>query len=240
MVKQKYVIIAGVTLGVLVLCGAGFGLWQHSHAKKADSNLSLLQGDQYSLPSSNQSSDTGSGNGPLASAGSGGGLNVASGSAASKLGQISPGQNTNGSAPGSGSGPSSGSGSSPSPIDPTTFAQYDKYKESQSGLFGDIQVGTGAELTAGKKAAVYYKGWLTSGQLFDQSRAGSDGKIQPFVFTLGEHQVIVGWEQALSGMKVGGTRLVIVPPAVGYGASGQGSIPGNSVLVFQVELAAVQ
>lgn len=240
MVKQKYVVVAGVTLGVLVLFGGGFGLWQHSHAKKANSSLSLLQGDDYTLPASSQSSGAGSGNGPLASSNARSGLNVATGSAASQLGQITPSQNTNGGATGAGAGAGSGSSSSPSPVDPTTFAQYDKYKESQSGLFGDMQVGTGAELTAGKKAAVYYKGWLTNGQLFDQSRAGSDGKIQPFAFTLGEHQVIIGWEQALAGMKVGGTRLVIVPPAVGYGASGQGSIPGNAVLVFQVELAAVQ
>ncbi len=238
MVKQKYVIKAGVVLGVLVLTGAGFALWQNSNAKATESQLSLLSGDNYSLPASNQSSNPGSGNGPLVSSDGGGGLSVSSATAANKLGQITPNQNSStGTSGGSGG---SGASSSPSPFDPTTFAQYEKYKESQSGLFGDVQIGTGTELTAGKKAAVYYKGWLTDGKLFDQSRAGSDGKIQPFTFTLGDHQVIVGWEQALAGMKVGGSRLVIIPPAVGYGASGQGSIPGNSVLVFQVELAAVQ
>ncbi len=238
MLKQKYVITTGVVLGILVLSAGGFALWQQSSEKNDESQLSLLSGDDYSLPASSQSTSSGSGNGPLASSDAGGGLNVSSSSAANKLGQITPSQ----SSPTGTSGGSGGAGasSSPSPFDPTTFAQYEKYKDSQSGLFGDVQVGTGAELTAGKKAAVYYKGWLTDGKLFDQSRAGSDGKIQPFTFTLGDHQVIVGWEQALAGMKVGGSRLVIVPPAVGYGASGQGSIPGNSVLVFQVELAAVQ
>ncbi|MES2971084.1 MAG: FKBP-type peptidyl-prolyl cis-trans isomerase [Patescibacteria group bacterium] len=107
-------------------------------------------------------------------------------------------------------------------------------------MFGEVQVGTGDELTAGKKAAVYYKGWLTDGQLFDTTRPDKDGKLQPFVFEMGANQVIPGWEQGLAGMKVGGTRLVIVPPAVGYGPSGQGPIPGNAVLIFQVQLAAVE
>ena len=165
------------------------------------------------------------------------GLNVSS-NAASNLGQLTPGQTGNA----SGTSGSSGGASSSAPTgpDPTTFAQYEKYKNENNALFGDMQVGNGAELTANKKAAVYYKGWLTNGQMFDQSRPGSDGKLQPFVFELGAHQVIPGWEQGLAGMKVGGTRLVIVPPSVGYGANGQGSIPPNSVLVFEVQLLAVQ
>ncbi len=125
-------------------------------------------------------------------------------------------------------------------VDPSTFAKYDQYKSNSAALFADIQKGTGAELTVNKKAAVVYKGWLTNGQLFDQSRPDSSGQLQPFVFTLGAHQVILGWEQGIGGMKVGGTRLLIIPPSVGYGASGQGSIPPNSVLVFQVQLLAVQ
>lgn len=238
--KNKQVVIGGVI--VLVVLGGGgiFALLKHEHKAAASSSLSLLQDDGYSLPT-NQSQAAGSGNGPLASntGSSSGGLNVSSGGASNQLGQIAP---TNGSSAGSAAaGASGGSGSStPSPLDPSTFAQYEKYKDGQSGLFGDIQVGTGDELTDGKKAAVYYKGWLTNGTLFDQSRAGSDGKLQPFIFQLGAHQVITGWEQALTGMKVGGTRLLIIPPAVGYGAAGQGSIPPNATLVFQVQLAAVQ
>ncbi|MDB5170558.1 MAG: FKBP-type peptidyl-prolyl cis-trans isomerase [Candidatus Saccharibacteria bacterium] len=235
--KNKQVIIAGTVAGVLVLSGVGFGVWQHSHGKKSEPSLSLLSGDDYTLPASESASSSVPLTETKPTTNPNNSLNVSVDSAANKLGQITPTQNKAG---GSSGGANASGSSTPSALDPSTFAQYEKYKEGQSGLFGDIQVGNGAELTAGKKAAVYYKGWLTNGQLFDQSRAGSDGKIQPFVFTLGEHQVIVGWEQALSGMKVGGTRLVIVPPAVGYGASGQGSIPGNSVLVFQVELAAVQ
>ncbi len=135
---------------------------------------------------------------------------------------------------------SSGGSTQPNPFDPTTFQQYVKYKDDKSALLGEAQAGTGATLEAGKKAIVYYRGWLTNGTLFDQSRADANGQLQSFSFTVGAHQVIAGWEQGLVGMKVGGVRLLIVPPAVGYGASSQGSIPPNSVLVFQVQLVDVQ
>lgn len=123
---------------------------------------------------------------------------------------------------------------------PESFGQYDQYKDGQNGLYADLQVGTGNEVKAGSKVAVYYKGWLTNGTLFDQSRAGDDGKLQPFVFTVGNREVITGWEQTIVGMKVGGTRRMIIPPAVGYGEKGQGPIPANSVLVFDVQLVAMQ
>lgn len=135
---------------------------------------------------------------------------------------------------------SSGTGSQPNPFDPTKYAQYDKYQNGQSALFADVVKGDGSALADGHKAAVYYRGWLTNGTLFDESKPGADGKLQPFVFQLGAHQVIPGWEQALAGMKVGGVRLVIVPPTVGYGAQASGSIPANSVLIFQVQLAATE
>lgn len=135
---------------------------------------------------------------------------------------------------------SSNTSSAEAMLDPATFAQYDKYKDGQGAMFAELLPGEGAELTANKKAAVYYKGWLTDGKLFDMSRTGVDGKLEPFIFTLGARQVIPGWEQALAGMKVGGVRFLIIPPAVGYGAQGQASIPPNSVLVFQVQLLAVE
>lgn len=176
---------------------------------------------------------------------SSGGLSVSNGGTADNLGQLTPNQLGSGQSNGSGnSGGSSSSNNSSnnaaSIFDPKTFAQYDKYKDATNALFGDVEKGSGAELGNNMKAAVYYKGWLTNGTLFDQSRPDSSGKVQPFVFTLGAHEVIPGWEQALAGMKVGGTRLVIVPPSVGYGAQGQSSIPPNSVLIFQVQLAQVQ
>jgi len=123
---------------------------------------------------------------------------------------------------------------------PETFGQYDQYKDAKNALFGDIVVGTGSEVTANKKVAIYYKGWLTNGTMFDQSRLGSDNKLQPLIFTVGAHEVITGMEQDLIGMKVGGTRRMIIPPAVGYGAKPQGTIPANSVLVFDVQLLDMQ
>lgn len=129
---------------------------------------------------------------------------------------------------------------SASGIDPTTFKQYEKYVTAEAGLFGEIQAGNGAELTVGKKATITYKGWLTSGQLFDQSAADKDGKLQPLVFTLGNKEVIAGMEQGILGMKAGGRRLVIVPPSAGYGKQGQGPIPPNAVLVFDVTLHKVE
>jgi FKBP-type peptidyl-prolyl cis-trans isomerase FkpA len=151
---------------------------------------------------------------------------------------------TNGTNKSSNNSNNSGSGSSSnnasSAFDPTTFKQYDKYKDSKDALFGDVEKGTGAELGANMKAGVYYKGWLTDGTLFDQSKTDEKGQKQPFVFTEGAHQVIPGWEQGVAGMKVGGTRLIIVPPAAGYGTQGQGTIPPNAVMIFEVQLVAVQ
>lgn len=125
-------------------------------------------------------------------------------------------------------------------LDPTTFSQYDKYKTAQSASYVDLQKGTGAAVTGGSQVAVVYRGWLTNGALFDESKAGSDGKLQAFGFTSGQHQVIPGWESGLEGAKEGGVRLLVIPPALGYGATGQGPIPGNAVLVFQVQIVQVK
>lgn len=125
-------------------------------------------------------------------------------------------------------------------LDPTTFAQYDKYKDAQNVQFMDLQKGTGTTIAAGSQVAVVYRGWLTNGKVFDESKAGTDGKMEAFGFTEGQHQVIPGWEDGLMGAKDGGVRLLIIPPALGYGATGQGPIPGNSVLVFQVQIVQVK
>lgn len=158
------------------------------------------------------------------------GLSVENNSSGTSLGQLGPSQD----------GEPAPRQQSKSPFDPSTFSEYEKYKDEPNAYFSEAQAGTGAELTNGMKAAVLYKGWLTNGTMFDMSRANEKGELQPFIFTLGEHKVILGWEQALAGMKVGGVRLLIIPPAVGYGSQGQGNIPPNSVLVFQVQLLDVQ
>lgn len=105
----------------------------------------------------------------------------------------------------------------------------------------DTKVGAGAEATPGQLVAVHYTGWLwqdgMKGAKFDSSR----DRGEPFVFPLGAGQVILGWDEGVAGMKVGGTRTLIIPPAAGYGAAGAGAdIPPNSTLIFEVELLAVK
>lgn len=241
---SKVKIVGGmVAIAVVVIAGGGFYLYHSTKAPTVDQAALNTQTQQVSTAvpvdttnkaanssiSLNQNFDT-----PQA-----GGLAVTSNSGSTSATQAAGTQQmpqTLGQSTTNSTGPASQS----NPFDPTSFAQYDKYKNDTGGLFADVAPGTGTALTAGKKAAVYYRGWLTNGMKFDESRPGSDGKLTPFIFTLGDHKVITGWEQALTGMKVGGVRLVIVPPAVGYGATAQNGIPANSVLVFQVQLAEVQ
>ncbi len=106
----------------------------------------------------------------------------------------------------------------------------------------DLRVGTGAEAVNGKILTVHYALWFFSttaaenkGSLVQTSVGGN-----PFQFTLGSNQVIRGWDQGLVGMKVGGVRRLVIPPELAYGASGSGSIPPNTNLVFEVELLNVQ
>ena len=100
----------------------------------------------------------------------------------------------------------------------------------------DVVMGTGAEATDGKKVSVHYVGTLDDGKKFDSSR----DRGAPFAFTLGAGQVIKGWDQGVKGMKVGGTRTLVIPPELGYGASGVGPIPANATLHFEVELLGVE
>ena len=103
--------------------------------------------------------------------------------------------------------------------------------------YWDITVGTGAEATAGKSVSAHYTGWLTSGKKFDSSV----DRGQPFQFKLGAGQVIKGWDEGVAGMKVGGKRQLRIPPELGYGDRGAGSvIPGNATLIFDVELLGVR
>lgn len=132
------------------------------------------------------------------------------------------------------------SGSSQNIPGPETFGTFEQYKDSQNVMYQDLQVGTGAEVTVDSQVAVLYKGYLTSGVLFDQSRAGSDGKLQPFIFSPGAGQVIAGFAQGVMGTKAGSVRRVIIPPTLGYGAEAQNGIPANSVLVFDIQVISVQ
>lgn len=239
MTKNKYLGIAAGCLGLVLVSGLAYWILRthvnNGHIGQKLDNLQSATVSSGGAVSQNSIALNQAGQAPSDNSG----LSVSPSNPASSLGQLGGNQKS-----AAGSSPSAGTEASGAPtaqtFNPTTFSQYDKYKASTGALFGEAPVGTGAELTANHKAAVYYRGWLTNGQLFDQSRPGSDGKLQPFVFTEGAHQVIPGWEEGLAGMKVGGVRLLIVPPAVGYGTAGQGSIPPNAVLVFQVQLLEVQ
>ena len=109
---------------------------------------------------------------------------------------------------------------------------------------GELQVGSGAPITAGQKAVVQYTGWLfetsapdKKGKQFDSTRTGG----QPFSFVVGAGQVIKGWDQGVLGMKVGGRRRLTIPADLGYGDVGAGSvIPPGAALVFDIELVAIE
>lgn len=107
-----------------------------------------------------------------------------------------------------------------------------------SGLqYEDTVVGTGPEASAGRHVSVHYTGWLhengAKGAKFDSSKDRGD----PFDFPLGAGMVIRGWDEGVQGMKVGGTRMLLIPPQLGYGARGAGGvIPPNATLLFEVEL----
>jgi FKBP-type peptidyl-prolyl cis-trans isomerase FkpA len=110
-----------------------------------------------------------------------------------------------------------------------------------SGLqYEDTVPGTGDEARTGQQVSVHYTGWLfddgVKGAKFDSSKDRGD----PFGFGLGAGMVIRGWDEGVQGMKVGGTRVLVIPAALGYGARGAGGvIPPNSTLMFEVDLLAV-
>jgi hypothetical protein len=106
-----------------------------------------------------------------------------------------------------------------------------------SGLtYEDLQVGDGATAKTGDSVTVNYTGWLEDGTKFDSSI--DLGK--PLDFTIGTGNVIVGWDEGVAGMRVNGTRLLVIPPSLGYGSTANSSIPANSTLIFEVQLVAIK
>ena len=107
-----------------------------------------------------------------------------------------------------------------------------------SGLqYEDTVVGTGAEARPGRNVTVHYTGWLfengEQGEKFDSSK----DRGESFIFPLGGGMVIKGWDEGVQGMREGGTRTLIIPPSLGYGARGAGGvIPPNATLKFEVQL----
>jgi FKBP-type peptidyl-prolyl cis-trans isomerase FkpA len=106
----------------------------------------------------------------------------------------------------------------------------------------DISVGTGTTAAAGKTVTVNYTGWLYDANATDHKGTQFDTSIgkTPFTFVLGVGQVIAGWDQGVVGMTVGGVRRLVIPPSLAYGSTGQGSIPPNATLVFDITLVNVQ
>ena len=108
----------------------------------------------------------------------------------------------------------------------------------------DNQLGEGREAEKGLTITVHYSGWIydeneddKKGNKFDSSK----DRNEPFTFVLGVGQVIKGWDDGFAGMKIGGTRTIIIPSEMGYGSRGAGSvIPPNANLIFDVELLGIQ
>ncbi len=119
-----------------------------------------------------------------------------------------------------------------SPTGPSNYAAFSKT---------DLVVGTGDEAVTGKVLTVNYTGWLYDGSKPDHKglQFGTSLDSTPFSFTLGGNAVITGWDQGLVGMKVGGTRQLIVPPSMAYGDVRNGSIPPDATLIFEVSLLEV-
>jgi FKBP-type peptidyl-prolyl cis-trans isomerase len=110
--------------------------------------------------------------------------------------------------------------------------------KTSSGLaYKDLQKGNGTSAASGMTVKVHYTGWLKDGTKFDSSL----DRNEPFSFVLGKGEVILGWDQGVQSMKVGGKRRLIIPPKLGYGKNGAGNkIPPNAMLIFDIELLDVE
>lgn len=120
---------------------------------------------------------------------------------------------------------------------PQQIAQTQYTTTTRGVLYHDITVGTGTLTQPGRLLTVHYTGWLTTGPKFDSSL----DRKETFQFVLGAGRVIPGWEEGVSGMRIGGHRQLIIPPALAYGESGSGTtIPPNATLIFEIELVNIQ
>ncbi len=123
-------------------------------------------------------------------------------------------------------------------LDPTPPALSASAVTTTSGLkYEDLQAGDGATVKAGDTISVNYTGWLENGTKFDSSI----DRGSPSEFQIGVGQVIAGWDEGIPGMKVGGTRLLVIPGNLAYGASGRPpTIPANATLIFEVQIVAIK
>jgi FKBP-type peptidyl-prolyl cis-trans isomerase len=119
------------------------------------------------------------------------------------------------------------------PAEPTEPGET---KTTKNGVrYETLKPGTGEAIRPGQVARVHYEGKLEDGSVFDSSRR----KGQPVSFTIGTGGLIKGWEEGIPGMRVGETRRLIIPPALGYGDQEHARIPPNSTLIFEVELLGI-
>jgi peptidylprolyl isomerase len=130
----------------------------------------------------------------------------------------------------------------PTPAPGAEKSSESKMTKTPSGLqYEDVKVGTGESPKKGQTAVVHYTGWLwengAKGKKFDSSV----DRGQPFSFPVGMGRVIKGWDEGVMTMKVGGKRILIIPPDLGYGSRGAGgAIPPNATLMFEVELIEIK
>ncbi len=112
----------------------------------------------------------------------------------------------------------------------------DGVKTDSGLLYWDIKIGTGDVATEGSKVKVHYTGWFTDGKKFDSSVDAH----RPYEFTIGKNEVIKGWDEGVTGMKVGGKRQLRILPELAYGEAGYKKIiPPNATLIFDVQLLAI-
>ena len=121
------------------------------------------------------------------------------------------------------------------PLKPTVVNPAD-FITTPSGLkYFDIIPGTGESPLVGNLVLVHYRAWFEDGTLFEDSR----DQGSPIIFEVGADEVIDGWEEGIRGMREGGLRQLVIPPALAYGATGTSIIPPNSTLIFEVNLIGV-
>lgn len=99
----------------------------------------------------------------------------------------------------------------------------------------DTVVGTGATAVSGDSISVHYIGAFLDGRVFESSYNVG----RPYPFRLGAGQVIQGWDQGIPGMRIGGKRRLVIPAALAYGGQGNGPIPPNTPIQFEVELVSI-
>jgi FKBP-type peptidyl-prolyl cis-trans isomerase len=120
---------------------------------------------------------------------------------------------------------------------PGLAVNLNEMQRTDSGIYiQDVEVGAGEPAELGRHVEVHYTGRLADGTIFDSSYEAGE----TIDFVLGTGAVIEGWEQGLIGMREGGRRRLIIPPALAYGRDGYGVIPPNATLIFETELVRVQ